>query len=154
MKLFTGIALALGLAAFATAQDRPRILPKLRPAAQPAPVMQPAPIEGPLMDKVCERVLIRVVRNKVEAELAKDGFRLAGGMFPDAKPLSKERIAELMKQLDDETIIRSVKEASPKTWAATAEPGGFLARLIEWIATHQDEIMAVVALIIKLLALF
>lgn len=56
-------------------------------------------------------------------------------------------------RLIDYVIQGAIKEASPKT-AAAAIDGGFLAQFLEWLSAHQDEILAIVKLIITIMALF
>jgi hypothetical protein len=126
------------------AQERRR----LRPAAPPK-VEAPVPAEKLFDGKLRERILLSLVRHRAVAQRQKDGFKSIGGK---EKPLTREEAEALYDRLDDEVVIGLVKEASPKTWAAAGE--GFLARLIQWIKDHPEEVAAIIKLILTLLAAF
>lgn len=115
-----------------------------KPRTQPAPVVvaaQPAPVQG---GAVREKLVLAVVKARVIAKLQSDGV--------NGKKLSRAEAVELYERLDDEVIRGCVHEAAPDLAKAIGE-GGPLARLLEWIRTHPDEVAAIIKLILSLLAL-
>jgi hypothetical protein len=143
-----GSAVAMYESTEAEAQRRFRL--RQTPAPQESPKAAPQVAEGPLRDRLRERVLLAVVKSRVVRQLQADGFKVAGG---PAKPMTRAEAEALYDRLTEDVILGAVKEASPQTFAAATEPGGFLARLIAWITEHQDEIAAIVKLILSILAL-
>jgi hypothetical protein len=134
--------------AAADAQERRRLRPFSTPAVPT--VEAPAPAEKVFDGKLRQRVMLQLLRHRAVAQMQKDGFKSIGGK---EKPLTKEEAEALYDRLTDDVVIGLVKEASPKTWGAIGE-GGFLARLIQWIKDHPEEVAAIIKLILTLLAAF
>ena len=143
--LFAVVGLAV--TAEAVARSRRPFAPTATPTQK---VEAPATAEKLNDGRLRERIVLALLRHRAVAQMQKDGFRLIGGK---EKPLTKEEAVALYDRLTDDVVIGLVKEASPKTWAAVGE-GGFLARLIQWIKDHPEEVAAIIKLILTLLAAF
>lgn len=100
-------------------------------------------------DRLRARVLTAIVRHRAMERMQRDGFAL---IDKDSTPLTRERARELMDRLDDETLIGCVREASPTTYGKLGD-GQLLSNLLTWISEHQEEILAVLKLILAILVL-
>lgn len=106
-------------------------------------------VEGPIRDRLRERVVLSIVRHRAIDRLEREGFTLIG---KDSRPMSRERARELVDRLDDETLIGCVREASPQVYGKLGD-GQLLSNLMTWIADHQEEILAILKLILSILVL-
>ncbi len=93
----------------------------------------------------------RYIRNRVRRQLKKDGFTIIGK--GSNKPLVDNEIDKLFEQaqVTDAVILGYSMQSG------AIGDGKFLAwlgKIIDWIADHQEEILAVIKFIIGLLAIF
>ena len=151
-NIFCAILLgALVLIAVSVTVATVRDISNIRIASQapPAPVVKVGDVEGPIRDRVRERLLLTIIRHKAIARMQRDGFALANG---DKTPLSAEKAEQLYEKLTDEMVLAAAREASPQTVGKLGD-GTLLANLIQWIADHQEEILAILKLVLSILAL-
>lgn len=119
-------------------------------AAVPAPANHRVEeFEGPIRDRLRERVVTAIVRHRAVDRLERDGFALIG---KDGTPLSRDKARELIERLDDEVVIGCVREASPQVYGKLGD-GTLLSNLMTWISEHQEEILAILKLILSILVL-
>lgn len=100
-------------------------------------------------DRARERVLLAVVRSRAIRQMEQDGFALVGR---SGTPIMRGRAEALYAQLTDDVVIGAVKEASPAAYGALGD-GTLLGNLVKWIVEHQDEILAILKLVLTILAL-
>lgn len=94
------------------------------------------------------RLMAKLIRNRVASQLQKDGFAQAGG---SDKPLDKLAAWNLLANLDDDALIAAAQQTG------ALGDGKLLDRLgdvLQWIADHREEILAIIKLVLGILMLF
>lgn len=109
---------------------------------QKAPPPQPTEKVGD--GKVRERLFLALVKHKVIAAAVKDGMK---------RDKAEATWDKLIADVGVDGLMELAKEASPKLAKEVGE-GGPLARLIQWIKDHPDEVLAFIKFIMTLFALF
>lgn len=116
------------------------------PQADPAPLVVGSDVEG--REKPGHRLFAKFMKNRLAAQLQKDGFASVGG---DPKPLTRGRAWELVDRLDDETVVAAAVQSK------AVGDGAFLDRLgnvIQWLVDHKEQILSVIKFLMTLLAVF
>ena len=115
-----------------------------RKAAPAAAVVQPAQkiFDGSFRKKI----LVAVVKHHTVNKLQTEGLK--------GKKLSRAEAEAAWEKLTPDLIDGAIAEASPEAAAQVAAVGGPLTNFLDWLSTHSDQIMKIVELIIKILALF
>jgi len=96
-----------------------------------------------------KRLLVKLVKARAVDRLMSHGLTDAG-VAAMTKPLTRAEAKALVDTVDDELIIKHASETYPKAFGE----GGRLADLVDWLASHKEEILALVKFLISLLALF
>jgi hypothetical protein len=91
------------------------------------------------------RLFCTVVRRRAKREMENNGFSLAGG---SSMPLHESKIAERLGQLDDTQIMSAAIECGALGDGKFLE---FLTKAIQWIVDHQDQILAVLKIVLSIL---
>jgi hypothetical protein len=134
------LASACGLVSFQSAADA-QILRK----KQPAPVVAAAqPAQGVFDGSLRKKILLAVVRHKTINHMVSEGVK--------GKKYTKAEAEAAYDKLGDDVIAGAVAEASPAAQGQLV--GGKLTDFLQWLADHQDQIMAIVKMIISIIALF
>ena len=132
---------------------RPIVLLETGPAklgTTPTALPLKPPAQGRIFDgSLRKKILLSVVKHRTIAKLMKEGTGKAG-----SKPMSRTEAEAAYEKLSDEVIAGAIDEASPEASAQVAAVGGPLTNFLDWLSTHSDQIMKIVELIIKILALF
>jgi hypothetical protein len=92
------------------------------------------------------RLFCTVVRRRAKREMERNGFALAGGS--DMPITDSAKIAELLEQLDDTQIMSAAMECGALGDGKFLE---FLTKAIDWIVDHQDQILAVLKIVLSIL---
>lgn len=96
-----------------------------------------------------ERLFLAIAKNRVISTAVKDGV--------NGKKYTREQAEAawdmLVADVGTDGLLTLAKEASPKLAKEVGE-GGPLARLIQWIKDHPEELLAFIKLILSLFALF
>jgi hypothetical protein len=149
MRPFFGVFLLvaglLGIALASEANERPR----LRAQKQSNPVTQtvqnpPQTVGGVFDGSLRKKLLLSIVKHRTLAKLQKDGL--------NGKKLTRAEAEAAYEKLTEDVILGAVAEASEPV--AGQIVGGPLTNFLDWLANHGDEIMRIVDLILKILALF
>lgn len=124
----------------ADAQERRKLLPRNQP-----PAAAPQVVEGPILDKLRERIVLRIAKAKAIETASTTGI--------NGKKYTREQVeaayARMEKELGDETIMAVVKEAAPPLAGKLA--GGRLSDLLDLFLAN---LPAILEAIMKLLPLF
>lgn len=90
----------------------------------------------------------KVIRARAAKELQRDGFKLVGG--PE-KPLDERAAWALVAKLDDDALVAAAKQTG------AIGDGSVLDRLgsvLQWIVDHQEQIVAVIKIVLTILMAF
>ena len=160
--LFGGLMLAIPVCAWSDAQDAKYALAykemiqkgRHKPAqkAMPTPAPAKTPAQGLFDGSFRKRLLLGLVKHHTIKKLMSEGTGK-----PGAKPLSRSDAEAAWKDLETnhaDLIDGAIAEASPDAAAQVQAVGGPLTNFLDWLSTHQDQIMAIVKLIISIIALF
>lgn len=141
------LVLCIGMSAIAdAAQLRRQKTPHVQ-SVTPVPEIVNAwgqPVEKVGDGKVRERLFLALVKHKVIAAAVKDGMK---------RDKAEATWDKLIKDVGVDGLMELAKEASPKLAKEVGE-GGPLARLIQWIKDHPDEVLAFIKFLMTLFALF
>jgi hypothetical protein len=91
------------------------------------------------------RLFCTVIRRRAKREMERNGFALAGG---SDMPVSDGMINDLLRQLDDTQIMSAAMECGSLGDGKFLE---FITRAIQWIVDHQDQILAVLKIVLSIL---
>lgn len=109
----------------------------------------PQPVEKVGDGKLREKLFLAIAKNRAVAAAVKDGV--------NGKKFTREQAEaawdRLVADVGYEGLLTLAKEASPKLAKEVGE-GGPLARLLQWIKDHPDEVAAFIKLILSLFSLF
>jgi hypothetical protein len=86
-----------------------------------------------------------VIRRRAKREMERNGFQLAGG---SDMPVADAMIADLLEQLDDTQIMSAAMECGALGDGKFLE---FITKAIQWIVDHQDQILAVLKIVLSIL---
>jgi hypothetical protein len=136
-----GLVFCLVYAADADATQRGRRSTTVPPTIKAAP----APAQGLAQGTFRKRLLMAVVRHHTVNKLQSDKKLKKA----DAEAAFDKLVAEHPDLVDG-----AIAEASPEAAAQVQLAGGPLTDFLDWLSTHGDQIMQIVAMIIKILALF
>jgi hypothetical protein len=127
----------------------PKAAPVPPAVEQPAtPTAEPKVVQG-LLGDAGKRILLRHVRSRAIDTLVSDGVTVPGG---GKRTYTRAEAKKAVAGIDDDTILGLAAEKVPA--AFQAGEGGRLAALVDWLLAHQDQIMALVKLVMSLLLLF
>ncbi len=92
----------------------------------------------------------RYVRHRVRKQLKQDGFALIG---KTNKPLTDAQIDDLFEQaqVSDTVIMGHARQSGAIGDGKFLE---WLGKIVDWIADHQEQILAIIKFIMALLAIF
>lgn len=133
------LILAVLMVSDSTAEGQVR-RPKIPIVQPPAEKVEKAEKAGDLRQKL----LVAIVKNRVIAAAVKDGMK---------REKAEATWDKLIADVGVDGLMELAKEASPKLAKEVGE-GGPLARLIQWIRDHPEEVAALIKFILSLFALF
>lgn len=138
-----GLAMACAIAATiseADAQERRKLRPSQPPAAA-----APQAVEGPILDKLRERIVLRIAKSKAIEKATTVGIN--GKKYTRAE--AEAAYERMEKELGDDTIMAVAKEAAPPL--AGKLVGGRLSDFLDWFLAN---LPAIIDAILKILPLF
>jgi len=121
-------------------QERKKLLPRRSATPNVAPAQAGKILDGSLR----KHVLLSVVKHRVIAKLQREGVK--------GRKYTREEAEAAYAKLTPEMIDGAIAEASPET--AKQLTGGRLGDFLDWIVAHQDQILAIIQFVMKLIMLF
>ncbi len=135
-----GLALMVGATFVSEASAQTR-----RQKAAPV-VVEPMPKAGIFSGKLRQKIVLNLVRHHTIKKLMSDGLK--------GKKLSRAEAEAAYDKLTEEVVLAAVEDASPDTAAQLQAVGGPLTDFLQWLSDHSDQIMKIVELVMKIMALF
>lgn len=92
-------------------------------------------------------LFLDVIKHKTRKALKADGFNLIG---KNSTPLTDQQIDTLFSHIDDETILTGIQDKKLVDGTILDK----LTALIDWLVSHESQIMEIVKFLMSILALF
>lgn len=94
------------------------------------------------------KLFMRVCRARAARLMESEGFGLIGG---EPSPLPASRVAELLSHVEDDDVYTQAMAVGAIGDGAFLQA---LQNLVDWVISHQDQIMKIVQIIMTIAALF